>query len=301
MSDHPRDRILEATRALLHRPDDPGDGAPNGAPTGATVGTRPVSVAQVAAAAHVSRATVYRYFADKTALLQAAGAGATNGAVPADPRARILEAALDVFGERGIHAATLAEIAGRAGLSLSGLHWHFKNKDELIAGIGESLPIAATLMAEALRAGSDDADLEAQLTHITTVALRFLARRRALVRLIIFETGIHPDVARLARQHTIGRFLPMLTAVFEQHAEHGSLRPGSSRARAQALLGMMVLLALLRPTFDDLLEPDDTASVREYVQIMLRGILADPTGPRQLPRREMCHDLPAPAPDRHGI
>src|SRR6188508_2833373 len=216
MGSHPRDRILEATRDFLRRSDEP----------------QPVSVGQVAAAANVSRATIYRYFPDKTSLLQAAGAGEMHTAPPADPHARILDAALDVFGERGIHAATLAEIASRAGLSLSGLHWHFKNKDELLAGIAESLPIAVTLMAEAMRAESADTDLESQLTRIVAVAQRFLAQRRALVRLIIFETGIHPDVARLARQHTMGRFLPMLTSVFERHARRGTIRPGSARARA---------------------------------------------------------------------
>ena len=262
MSSHPRDRILEVTRGLLRRQDD----------------ARPVLVGQVAEAAHVSRATIYRYFPDKTALLQAAGAGGTNGVPPADPRARILDAALDVFGERGIHAATLAEIAGRAGLSLSGLHWHFKNKDELLAGIGASIPIATTLIAESRRAECGDADLETQLTTIVGVAMRELQRRRAMLRLVIFETGIHPDVARLARQHTIGRFLPMLTSIFDRHAQRGTIRPGSARARAQALLGMLVLLALLRPTFDDLLEPDDDTTVREYVQIMLRGMVAAPTG-----------------------
>jgi AcrR family transcriptional regulator len=258
MGSHPRDRILEATRTLLHRKDR--DGL--------------VSVGEVAAAAHVSRATVYRHFADKTALLQAAGAGDTNGALPVEPRARVLEAALDVFGERGIHAATLSEIASRSGLSLSGLHWHFRNKDELLAGIAESLPIASTLLAESLRAASDDADLEAQLTQIASVAIPFLARRRALVRLVIFETAIHPDVARLARQHTVGRFLPLLTSVFERHAQRGTIRLGSARARAQAFLGMMVVPSLLRPTFDDLLEPDAATTIRESIQIMMRGILA---------------------------
>src|SRR3954451_23193555 len=174
MGDLSRDRILEATRDLLGQADD----------------ARPVSVGQVAASAHVSPGTVYRYFPDKTALLQAAGADHLDGALPVEPRARIVEAALEVFAERGIHAATLAEIAGRAGLSLSGLHWHFKNKDELIAGIGESIPIATTLMTEALRAQRADADFQTQLTQIATVAMRELKRRRAMVRVIILETGI---------------------------------------------------------------------------------------------------------------
>lgn len=262
MSDHPRDRILDATRALLHR-------STNG---------HSVTVAEVAAAAHVGRATVYRYFPDKSALLQAAGAASGEPVQPLDPRARILEAALEVFGERGLHAATLAEIASRAGLSLSGLHWHFKNKDELVAGIGEVIPVFTTLMEEAERAEHPDADLEAQLTRITAAAIRFLRPRRALLRLLIFETGIHPDVARIARAHTIGRLFPLVVSIFERHARRGTLRTGSARARAQALLGMMVVPQLLRPTFDELLDPDDEATAREYVQIMMRGILAAPTG-----------------------
>ena len=99
-----------------------------------------------------------------------------------------------------------------------------------------------------------------------------------MVRLIIFETSIHPDVARLARHHTLGRFFPMLVAVFEHHASRGTLRPGSARVRAQALIGMLMVHALLRPTFDDLLETDDEATVAEYVLIVLRGILAATAG-----------------------
>jgi hypothetical protein len=41
---------------------------------------------------------------------------------------------------------------------------------------------------------------------------------------------------------------------------------------------MLLALALLRPAFDDLLESDDEAAVREYLQIMLRGVLAAPEG-----------------------
>ncbi|MCC7368276.1 MAG: TetR family transcriptional regulator [Chloroflexi bacterium] len=262
MGVHPRDRILEATRALAER-----EG-----------GRRTVTIGEVAAEAHVSRATVYRYFGDKTALLQTAVTDRGGGAFLADPRARILEAALDVFGERGLHAASLQEIATRAGLTLSGLHWHFKNKDELIAGIAEYMPVLPAIESEMVRATHDDADLEGQLLRIAQAGLGFMARRRAVLRLILFETGIHPDVARLARTHTIGRFFPMLTALFERHAASGTLRGGSARARAQAFIGMLLLLGLLRPAFDDLLDPDDDATLREYARIMVRGVLAVPPG-----------------------
>src|SRR5215212_4400682 len=218
MSDHPRDRILEATRALLRLSDD----------------DRPVSVGQVAAGAHVSRATVYRYFPDKTALLQAAGAAASNGALPSDPRARILEAALEVFAERGVHAATLSEIAGRAGLSLSGLHWHFKNKDQLVASLAQYIPILPTLAAEVALAEGKEADLETQLTRVAAVILEMAERRRGLMRILLFEADLYPEVARLASTYTIGRGLPLLAQLFAHYAQSGRVRPGSAQVRAQA-------------------------------------------------------------------
>lgn len=258
--DHRRERILASTRELLNeRADSPA-----------------VTIGRVAAAARVSRATVYRYFPDKTALLRAAGVADEVGPSATEPRARVVEAALEVFGERGVRAATLGEIASRAGLSLSGLHWHFRNKDELVAAIAQQIPLLPTIAAEVLQADDDGVDLEAQLTRIAEVILPALGQRRGLVRLLIYEAGLYPEVARFASTHTVGRFLPLLAELFEQHARRGALRPGAAQARAQAFLGMFVLLGLLRPAFDAILAPDDRETAREYIRIMLDGMRAAP-------------------------
>ncbi|MCC6179379.1 MAG: TetR family transcriptional regulator [Chloroflexi bacterium] len=260
----PRDQILAATRDLLAKPD----------------GERQFTIGRVANTAHVSRATIYRYFPNKTALLLAAGATNGAGSGAPNPRTRILDAAFEVFAERGLHATSLGQISQRAGLSLSGLHWHFRNRDELVAALSEYVPLMPAIVSEALAAEDDSADLEAQLTRIARVAIAFMAQRRGLIRLVIFESATYPDVARFGRTHTLGRLLPLLAAIFERHARRGTLRPGSALARAQAFMGMLMLLALLRPAFDDVLAPDDEATAREYVQIMLRGVLAAPSGER---------------------
>jgi AcrR family transcriptional regulator len=262
MNEQPaRERILAATRELLRQSEG-----------------EIVTVGRVAAAAHVSRATLYRYFPDRVALLRAAGVepGAITSAT--EPRVRILEAALDEFAERGVHKATLADVASRAGLSLSGLHWHYKNKDELVADLIQYIPLLPTLTEAVQDAAGTGADLEEQLTRLATVILGILERRGPLLRFILFEAAVYPEVARLAQTHTIGRVLPMLVRLFEAHARNGTLRPGSAQARAQAFLGMFLVLGVLRPTFAALLAPDDRATAREYVQIMLRGIVAEGKG-----------------------
>jgi AcrR family transcriptional regulator len=49
-----------------------------------------------------------------------------------ETRARILEAALDLFRERGYEAATMRAIAERAGVSLGNAYYYFRSKEHLI-------------------------------------------------------------------------------------------------------------------------------------------------------------------------
>lgn len=48
-----------------------------------------------------------------------------------DTRDRILDAAEDVFNNRGYSSTTLNEIAEAAGVTRGAIYWHFKNKDDL--------------------------------------------------------------------------------------------------------------------------------------------------------------------------
>ena len=48
-------------------------------------------------------------------------------------RAKILEAALRVAGERGYEGASISAVSEASGLPASSIYWHFKDKDELVA------------------------------------------------------------------------------------------------------------------------------------------------------------------------
>jgi AcrR family transcriptional regulator len=50
-------------------------------------------------------------------------------------RERLLEAAGEVFAERGYRAATVREITARAGMNVAAVNYHFQNKEELYAAV----------------------------------------------------------------------------------------------------------------------------------------------------------------------
>lgn len=261
MSDNlTRDRILTATRALVRA---------EGSAASVTVG-------QVAAAAHVSRATLYRYFPDKAALLRAGGAADGRADTAPTPRERIIAATIDMIAERGMHAATLDEIAVRAGLSRSGLQWHYRNKDELIADVARSIPVLLSVAQAVKEQPGVDVDCQTQLLRTTEAFLQEVELARRVVPFLILEVRQHPDVAQLVSTHTIGPLLRHFVELFEKHAHSGELRPGSAQVRAQALVGMYLSLLLLKPVFPSLVTDDDDATAQEYIDILLHGILADP-------------------------
>ncbi|SCE24280.1 transcriptional regulator, TetR family, partial [Streptomyces sp. Termitarium-T10T-6] len=62
------------------------------------------------------------------------------GEVTPEAARRLLVAAVDAFAERGYHATTTRDIAGRAGMSPAALYIHFKTKQELLHRISKDRP-----------------------------------------------------------------------------------------------------------------------------------------------------------------
>lgn len=52
---------------------------------------------------------------------------------------QILDAASEVFADKGIHKARMDDVVEKSGLSKGSLYWYFKSKDEIIIGIFERL------------------------------------------------------------------------------------------------------------------------------------------------------------------
>lgn len=117
--------------------------------------------------------------------------------LPRDERARQLVGVADaVFSERGVAAASMEEIAERAGITKPVLYDHFGSKDGLLAAVvlraGEELA-AATLAAVASATGPEDA-----LARGLRAYFRFIERRRASWLSLLAEAGVPGSAAAAA-------------------------------------------------------------------------------------------------------
>lgn len=112
---------------------------------------------------------------------------------PSDTERRLLEAALEVFAEKGLHGATTQEIGRRAGVGKSTLHYYFRHKDELYARVFEDAFVQmAEPLRERLRPGQG---LRQTLEGLVGYQVRAYHERPAMVRLWMQENMIGAPVA----------------------------------------------------------------------------------------------------------
>ncbi|MFE0509822.1 TetR/AcrR family transcriptional regulator [Streptomyces sp. NPDC058964] len=112
--------------------------------------------------------------------------------VTPDAARRLLVAAVEAFAERGYHATTTRDIAGRAGMSPAALYIHYKTKEELlhrISRIGHDRALDI-LRTAARREGS----ASERLADAVSSFVRWHAGRRTTARVVQYELdALGPD------------------------------------------------------------------------------------------------------------
>ncbi|MGA5517407.1 TetR/AcrR family transcriptional regulator [Streptomyces pseudogriseolus] len=121
------------------------------------------------------------------------------GEVTPDAARRLLLAAVEAFAERGYHATTTRDIAGRAGMSPAALYIHYKTKEELLHRISR---IGHEKALDILRtAARGEGAATERLADAVSSFVRWHARGRTTARVVQYELdSLGPD----ARAEIVG-------------------------------------------------------------------------------------------------
>jgi AcrR family transcriptional regulator len=107
------------------------------------------------------------------------------GEVTPEAARKLLVAAVEAFAERGYHATTTRDIAGRAGMSPAALYIHYKTKEELLHRISR---IGHDKALEILSAAADSEGTPAErLAEAVRSFVRWHAGRHTTARVVQYE------------------------------------------------------------------------------------------------------------------
>jgi AcrR family transcriptional regulator len=180
-------------------------------------------------------------------------------------RVQLLDAAREVFGARGYHAAAMDEIAERAGVSKPVLYQHFPGKLDLYRALVQG---AADDMVRTVRAAIRSTTDNKARVHATIQAYFDVVSARDGAMRLVFETDTRatPEVAALVDRATSD----CIDAVTEAVTTDAGLEPERARLLAVGLVGLSTTAA--RYWLDAGLQPPREDAITLMSQLAWRGI-----------------------------
>ncbi|WEH19152.1 TetR/AcrR family transcriptional regulator [Streptomyces sp. VNUA24] len=191
------------------------------------------------------------------------------GEVNPDAARRLLVAAVEAFAERGYHATTTRDIAGRAGMSPAALYIHYKTKEELLHRISR---IGHEKALDVLRtaAGGEGSPAD-RLAEAVRSFVRWHAGQHTVARVVQYELdALGPDaraeIVTLRRQNDAA-----VRGIIEDGVAAGDFDVPDVRGTTVAILSLCIDVARWF-NVNGPRTPDEVGSL--YADLVLRMVTA---------------------------
>ncbi len=193
----------------------------------------------------------------------------------------LIDAALELFAEKGFAATRSEEVAARAGVAKGTLYLYYPSKEELLkAVITQHLSGEIAAVAEYARGydGTCASLLRAVFTEWWSRVLD--SPTSAVFKLVITEARNFPDIADFYRSAVVEPATALVGEVVERGITNGEFRPTDVRGTVMSLILPMIMLCLHKHSLGacapatEMMDPH--AFIRQHVEIVLRGIEAPP-------------------------
>lgn len=230
------------------------------------------SVAAIAKAAGVSRATFYRWFGSRAALLDAL-------AIEPDPGTpdRILAAAKVLLARDGLARMSMDELAEAAGVSRASVYRIYPGKAALFAALLATESPYAELSA-ALHRMHDRPPAEV-LPALLAIVEREVGPHVGILRALMFEVTAGTPEAVEAAQWALRPVLVEVTGYLSAQMDAGTIRRMHPLLAAQAVMGPLIFHLVSRSVAGPLvgLDVEPAAAAQVFAAVSLRGLAPDPT------------------------
>ena len=203
----------------------------------------------------------------------------------------LLDAALELFVEKGFAATRSEEVAARAGVAKGTLYLYYPSKEDLLKTVVRE-NLSALIAEGATIAGSFEGPTQELLVLLMKTWWERVGNTPAsgIFKIILTEMGNFPDFASFYVKEVIEPGQQLFTGVIERGIASGELRPVNVFETVHVLIFPMLMLCLHRHSLGAcgqmaaLLDPD--SFIETHVDVVVRGLLArDETSSKPVRKR----------------
>ena len=202
---------------------------------------------------------------------------ATNTDKRNERQMRILEAAVDMFGEKGYASTSTSEIAKRAGVAEGTIFRYYKTKKDLLFAVvmPTLTKFAAPFFVQAFAKEifkTDYESYEVLLRVIIQNRFEFAKKHFPMIKILIQEVPFQPElkseIQQLIETELLVHFKKLI-AKFQEEGEIIEMPPSSVlRLTLSAVLGLLLTRFLLLPEE----KWDDEVEIENTIQFILYGL-----------------------------
>ena len=162
----------------------------------------------------------------------------------------MLDAALELFMEKGFAATRVEDIASRAGVSKGTVYLYFPSKDALLEGLVRRAIVPVADSALAVVAAHDGHPREIITLVLKALGARFSDPRIvAIPKIVLREAAGFPHLAEIYRSAVLDRALPAFVALIRRGIAAGHLRPVDPELTLRSVIGPILAHVILAEIF----------------------------------------------------
>lgn len=187
----------------------------------------------------------------------------------------LLDAALDLFVERGFAATRLDEVAARAGVSKGTLYLYYASKEDLFKAVVRQniVPLIESFDREVAAWQSGSAEL--LRAFFEGWWTRFGATKLAgIAKLVVGEAGNFPELALFFQQEVVLPNAKLLRAIIERGIGRGEFAQVDVEATVHLWMSPLVMKAIWERSIQPCCPPGFEVPIDRFLDAHLRSVLA---------------------------
>ncbi len=186
----------------------------------------------------------------------------------------LLDAALDLFVEKGFAATRAEEVAARAGVSKGTLFLYFQSKEELFkAVVRENISGRLTEWnAEFEEFEGDSAEMLAYCMNAWWERVG-ATRASGITKLMMSEAKNFPDLAAFYQQEVIQPGQTLIRRILQRGMDRGEFRPLDLDYAVYSVVAPMIYLVLAKHSMNFCMRDDQLIEPEKYIAAQLATLL----------------------------